>query len=114
MFNFSVPYRKIILCIILLSKYSAAFEKHWLPDLEWQTANNWVDGRIPEIDNRVIFPQQTRHAVGVAATDNLRLSGIDLPRQGLLVLSRNGKLQVRIIYINLLKREKIDEWLYQN
>lgn len=94
MFNFSVPYRKIILCIILLSKYSAAFEKHWLPDLEWQTANNWVDGRIPEIDNRVIFPQQTRHAVGVAATDNLRLSGIDLPRQGLLVLSRNGKLQL--------------------
>ncbi|GAB1859853.1 Protein amnionless [Camponotus japonicus] len=83
-----------MLCIILLSKYSAAFEKHWLPDLEWQTANNWADGRIPEIDNRVIFPQQTRHAVGVAATDNLRLSGIDLPRQGLLVLSRNGKLQL--------------------
>lgn len=113
MFDFSAPYGKVMLCIILLSNYSAAFEKHWLPDLEWQTANNWADGRIPEIDNRVIFPQQTRHAVGIAATDNLRLSGIDLPRQGLLVLARNGKLQVRIIYINLLKREKIDE-LYQN
>lgn len=98
MLEFSAPYRKIVLCIILISKYSAAFEKHWLPDLEWQTANNWVDGRIPEIDSRVIFPQQTRHAVGIASADNLRLSGIDLSSQGFLVLPRNGKLQVRAIY----------------
>lgn len=91
----SVPYRKIALCVILLSRCSAAFEKHWLPDLEWRTASNWADGRVPETDSRVIFPQQTRHAVGIAGADNLRLSEIDLPRQGSLVLPRNGKLQVR-------------------
>lgn len=107
MFGFSVPYRKIdVLCvIILISKYSAAFEKHWLPDLEWQTANNWMDNRVPEIDSRVIFPRQTRHAVGIAIADDLRLSGIDLSNQGLLVLPRNGKLQVRTIYV--FTREKI-------
>jgi len=89
---------KTVCSVILISKCSTAvFEKHWLPDLEWQTANNWADGHIPEIDSHVIFPEQTRHAVGIAASD-LRLSEIDLSRQGLLVLPRNGKLQVRAIY----------------
>jgi len=37
--------------------------------------------------------------------DNLRLSGIDLPWQGLLVLPRDGKLQVRSSY--RLSLEKI-------
>lgn len=106
MLEFSAPYRKIVLCIILISKYSAAFEKHWLPDLEWQTANNWVDGRIPEIDSRVIFPQQTRHAVGIASADNLRLSGIDLSSQGFLVLPRNGKLQLS----NSRADAKVSKW----
>lgn len=94
-----VLYRELALCIILTSGgYTAALEKHWLPDLEWQTASNWADGRVPETDNRVIFPQQTRHAVGIIRSDNLRLSEIDLPRQGLLVLPRNGKLQVSGIH----------------
>ncbi|XP_072747689.1 protein amnionless isoform X2 [Anoplolepis gracilipes] len=106
MFDFSASRHKLVLCIILISKYSAAFEKHWLPDLEWQTANNWMDGQIPEIDNRVIFPQQTRHAVGIAGIDNLRLSGIDLPSQGLLVLPRNGKLQLS----NWRADPKVSKW----
>lgn len=94
----SVLYRKFVLCVILISRCSAIFEKHWLPDLEWRTASNWADGRVPEIDSRVIFPQQTRHAVGITGGDKLRLSGIDLPRQGLLVLPKNGELQVRLSY----------------
>lgn len=92
----SASFRKTVFCVILISEYSAAvFEKYWLPDLEWQTASNWADGHIPEIDNHIIFPEQTRHAVSVAPSSDLRLSEIDLPRQGLLVLPRNGKLQVR-------------------
>ncbi|XP_029154931.1 protein amnionless [Nylanderia fulva] len=108
MFGFCAPTRKIdVLCvIILISKYSSAFEKHWLPDLEWQTVNNWMDNRIPEIDNRVIFPRQTRHAVGIAVADNLRLSGIDLSNQGLLVLPRNGKLQLS----NSRADAKVSKW----
>lgn len=89
-------YREIMLCVILISRYSVGFEKHWLPDFEWYTASNWMDDHIPEIDSRVIFPQQIRHAVGMAKSANLRLSEIDLSRQGLLVLPRNGKIQVRI------------------
>jgi hypothetical protein len=97
--DFSASFRKIVFYVILISEYSiASFEKYWLPDLEWQTASNWADGHIPEIDSRVIFPEQTRHAVGIAAASDLRLSEIDLSRQGLLVLPRNGKLQVRTIY----------------
>jgi hypothetical protein len=98
MLNLPLLHRKIVLYITLTSAYSAALQKYWLPDLEWQTASNWADGRAPQIDNRVIFSQQTRHAVGIAAADDLRLSGIDLPRQGSLVLPRNGKVQVRMIY----------------
>ncbi|XP_011872566.1 PREDICTED: uncharacterized protein LOC105564646 [Vollenhovia emeryi] len=102
----SVPRREIVLCVILLSRCSAVFEKHWLPDLEWQTASNWADGRVPEIDSRVIFPQQTRHAVGITGADNLRLSEIDLPRQGLLILPRNGKLQLS----NSRADAKVSRW----
>jgi len=98
MLGLPLLHRKIVLYIILTSAYSAALQKHWLPDLEWQTASNWADSHVPQMDNRVIFPQQTRHAVGIAVADDLRLSGIDLPRQGSLVLPRNGKVQVRRIY----------------
>jgi len=98
MLGLPLLHHKIVLYVTLTFAYSAALQKHWLPDLEWQTASNWANGRVPEIDNRVIFPQQTRHAVGIAAADDLRLSGIDLPRQGSLVLPRNGKVQVRTIY----------------
>ncbi|EZA50641.1 hypothetical protein DMN91_003527 [Ooceraea biroi] len=106
MLGLSVLRRKIVLYVILSSGCSAAFEKHWLPDLEWQTASNWADGRVPEIDNRVIFPQQTRHAVGIAAANDLMLSGIDLPRQGSLVLPRNGKLQLS----NSRASAKVKRW----
>ncbi|XP_020279310.1 protein amnionless-like [Pseudomyrmex gracilis] len=95
---------KIVLCVILISGYSAAIEKHWLPDLEWQTASNWADGLVPEIDNHIIFPLLTRHAVGIAG--DLRLSEIDLPGQGSLVLPRNGKLQLS----NSRADAKISKW----
>ncbi|XP_036149224.1 protein amnionless [Monomorium pharaonis] len=97
---------KIVLCVILISRCSAFFEKHWLPDLEWRTASNWADGRVPEIDSHVIFPQQTRHAVGVGETHDLRLSGIDLPRQGFLVLARNGNLKLS----NSRADAKVSRW----
>lgn len=93
-----VLHRETAFYVVVIIGCSAAFEKHWLPDLEWQTASNWADNRVPDIDSRVIFPQQTRHAVGIGPANDLRLSGIDLPRQGSLVLPRNGKLQVRTIY----------------
>ncbi|XP_011638792.1 uncharacterized protein LOC105428278 [Pogonomyrmex barbatus] len=106
MFASFVPYCKIVLCVILISRCSAIFEKHWLPDLEWRTASNWADNRVPETDSRVIFPQQTRHAVGIAGVGDLRLSEIDLPRQGLLVLPRNGKLQLS----NSRADAKVSKW----
>lgn len=97
MFNCSALSHGLALCIILTFGRIVAFEKHWLPDLEWQTASNWVDGRVPEIDSHVIFPEQTRHAVGITGPSDFRLSALDLPRQGSLVLSKNGKLQVNTI-----------------
>ncbi|KAG5326348.1 AMNLS protein, partial [Acromyrmex heyeri] len=102
----SAVHRKIVLCVILISRCSALFigQKYWLPDLEWRTASNWANNRIPEIDSHVIFPHQTRHAVGISGMDNLRLSGIDLPWQGLLVLPRDGKLQVRSSYRLFLEK----------
>ncbi|KYM93910.1 PREDICTED: uncharacterized protein LOC108781779 [Cyphomyrmex costatus] len=98
----------IVLYVTLISRCSALLsgQKYWLPDLEWRTASNWANNRVPEIDDHVIFPQQTRHAIGIFETDNLRLSGIDLPRQGLLVLPRNGKLQLS----NSRTDAKISRW----
>ncbi|XP_011161778.1 protein amnionless-like [Solenopsis invicta] len=105
---------KIVLYLLalLVSRCSTIFEKHWLPDLEWRTESNWADGRVPKIDSRVIFPLQTRHAVGIteipfiSEISGFRLSGIDLPRQGFLVLARNGKLELS----NSRADAKVSRW----
>ncbi|XP_012338896.1 protein amnionless-like [Apis florea] len=80
--------------ISMLIKSSIGVEKYWLPNLEWETAENWIGGRIPELDSYVTFPLDTRHAVGIGKSENLRLSGIDLARTGSLALPRNGRLQL--------------------
>lgn len=81
---------------LLIIKVVLGVEKHWLPNLEWETAENWIGKRIPELDSYVTFPLDMRHAVGIGKSIDLRLSGIDLPRSGSLVLPSNGKLQVGI------------------
>ncbi|PBC34785.1 Protein amnionless [Apis cerana cerana] len=86
--------RTIWIFFALTLKSSICVEKYWLPNLEWETAENWIGGRIPELDSYVTFPLDMRHAVGIGKSENLRLSGIDLARTGSLVLSRNGRLQL--------------------
>lgn len=86
--------RTIWIFFALTLKSSICVEKYWLPNLEWETGENWIGGRIPELDSYVTFPLDMRHAVGIGKSENLRLSGIDLARTGSLVLSRNGRLQV--------------------
>ncbi|OAD57350.1 Protein amnionless [Eufriesea mexicana] len=78
----------------LTIKSSCSVDKYWLPNLEWETPENWVGKRIPELDSFVTFPLDMRHAVGIGSASDLRLSGVDLPRSGALVLPRNGKLQL--------------------
>lgn len=80
--------------LLIVAKAACGVEKHWLPDLEWETAENWVGKRIPELDSHVTFPLDMRHAAGIGRLNDLRLSGIDLARSGILALPRNGRLQV--------------------
>lgn len=82
-----------IVFLLSFNKFIFAVEKQWIVDFEWKNEQNW--DRLPEIDGHVIFPLETRHAVGLAKSIDLKLSKIDLPREGSLVLFRNGKLEVR-------------------
>lgn len=100
--NCQIHYFAILL--IFTIKSSVSFEKYWLPDLEWQTAKNWMDNRLPEVDNHVIFPLETRHAVGMANSGDFRLAGIDLARTGSLILPRDGNLQVSRVYALLSQK----------
>ncbi|XP_078033099.1 protein amnionless [Augochlora pura] len=84
----------ILLVLVHVVKVTFGVEKVWLPDLEWQTAKNWMDNRVPDTDSHVIFPLETRHAVGMPKNGGAILSGIDLSRSGSLVLPRNGTLQL--------------------
>ncbi|XP_066591444.1 protein amnionless [Prorops nasuta] len=86
--------RLVKLLSVSLLQTTSALEKYWLPDLEWSTKSNWVNGLVPETDSKVIFPLETRHAVGIGKNANLRLSEIHLPREGSLALANNGKLQL--------------------
>ncbi|XP_076761415.1 protein amnionless [Xylocopa sonorina] len=82
-------------------------EKYWLPNLEWENAENWIGKRVPELDSYVTFPLDMRHVAGIGKSDELSLSGIDLPRSGSLALSKNGKL--KLSDSKKLPR-KISEW----
>lgn len=85
-------YFQIVFILLTLNNLIHAIEKHWSVDLEWQTKSNW--DHPPEIDGHVIFPLETRHVVGLPKNIDLRLSKIDLPREGSLVLFRDGKLEM--------------------
>ncbi|XP_017893152.1 uncharacterized protein LOC108632836 [Ceratina calcarata] len=97
----------ILWLFLLMVKLSFGLEKHWLPNLEWETAENWVEKRIPELDSYVRFPLDMRHAVGIGSSQGLRLSGIDLPRSGYLVLSKNGRIE----FSEPGSSRKTSEWL---
>ncbi|KAF3426788.1 hypothetical protein E2986_11434 [Frieseomelitta varia] len=85
---------RAFLQFLLMAKAASGVEKHWLPDLEWETAENWVGKRIPELDSHVTFPLDMRHAAGIGRPNDLRLAGVDLARSGILALPRNGRLQL--------------------
>ncbi|XP_011501932.1 PREDICTED: uncharacterized protein LOC105365459 [Ceratosolen solmsi marchali] len=87
---------------------SLGLEKYWMADVDWSSPGNWLDGLLPETDTRVIFPVEARHAVGLPGNADLRLAGIELPRDGIVALTENGKLTVSE-KTKLLSRES--HWL---
>ncbi|XP_054009298.1 uncharacterized protein LOC128892783 [Hylaeus anthracinus] len=84
----------IYILLVLGVKMTVGVEKFWVPDLQWETAENWVDNRVPKDDSHIVFPLETRHAVGMPNFEDFTLAGIDLARAGALILTRNGKLQL--------------------
>lgn len=81
------------LCLLLATlQIILGVEKHWLPDLEWQTKSNWIGGLLPDADSRVIFPEDTWHTVGLPNTGKLQVAEVYLPREGSLSLGLNGIL----------------------
>ncbi|KAI4503891.1 hypothetical protein M0802_001294 [Mischocyttarus mexicanus] len=97
---------QIVISLSISIKYIFAIEKQWIVDFEWKTKENW--DQLPEIDGRVIFPLETKHAVGLAKSADLKLSEIDLPKDGSLVLFRNGKLELSD---SKNSKRKISKWL---
>ncbi|XP_033216556.1 protein amnionless-like isoform X2 [Belonocnema kinseyi] len=96
-----------IFLLLGLNELSQGLKKHWLPNQEWNCENNWIDGRVPDMDSHVIFPLEMRHIAGVPVEGDLRLSKIDLPTDGALVLAKNGALK---IIDKPQKEAKIGRW----
>ena len=86
-----------VFLLISTAGTSLGIDKHWLPDLEWQTGNNWVGGLLPDVDSRVIFPEQMSHTVGLPNTGNLEIAELYLPREGSLALGQDAILKVSAI-----------------
>ncbi|XP_044020272.1 protein amnionless-like [Aphidius gifuensis] len=68
-------------------------ELHWLPNLEWTTKNNWINENIPTLNSRILFPLEMKHSVGFPLTGKFILTGIDLPRDGSLLLPNDGSVK---------------------
>ena len=79
--------------------FSSGLYKHWLPNQEWNSEENWVEGHVPELDSNIIFPLEMRHVVGLPIKGDLQLSKIKLPVNGALVLAEKGSLQVQFTKI---------------
>ena len=85
-----------IFLVLGLNKLSLGLHKHWLPNQEWHSENNWIEGRVPDLESHIIFPLEMRQVAGLPIVGDLKLSEIDLPADGALVLAKNGTLQVKI------------------
>lgn len=84
--------------------WRVGYNKYWLPNLEWLTSDNWINDNIPKANSRVSFPLDMYHSVGLGF-GNLELTGIELPYDGSLILSRNGNLTVSFYkLLNLIKK----------
>ncbi|XP_063978536.1 protein amnionless-like [Diachasmimorpha longicaudata] len=69
-------------------------QKQWLPDLEFTTRGNWISNKVPTKNSRIKFPLEIQHSVGLPLTGDLFFSGIELSRDGSLLLPLNGRLQL--------------------
>lgn len=91
---------KIILTLLLVYSEIRCYpclEKRWTGNVDWDKATNWLNGDVPVIDSRVIFPLEMRHAVGLPPrVDQQRLMGLKLPYDGVVGLPENGKILVII------------------
>ncbi|XP_057336489.1 protein amnionless-like [Microplitis mediator] len=83
--------------------------KYWLPNLDWATPSNWVNDIKPDVNSRVVFPLEIHHSVGLPSNSLLQLAGIELPRDGSILLSRNGNLELSVSEKNN-KDNKISTW----
>lgn len=79
-------------------------DKHWLPDVEWDTKNNWVDGLLPSANSRVEFPLKMKHTAGLRKFGTYAVSEIDLARDGGLALPRQGGIQVIYLIFPFYKK----------
>ncbi|XP_034937825.1 protein amnionless [Chelonus insularis] len=105
--NFLIIYVTFIQLILTdkCTSWRIGQTKKWLPDLEWSTSQNWEDNSFPESKSRISFPLELFHSVGLPS-DNLLVSGIELPRDGGLLLARDGSLQL----VNTNNKLKIKKW----
>lgn len=72
-------------------------EKLWLPNLEWEVADNWQGSQVPDANSRIKFPVEMRHTVGLPF-GTFKFSGIDLSRDGSLAFNKNSRIEVDIIF----------------
>lgn len=71
-------------------------DKQWLPDVEWDNKNNWVDGLLPNANSRVEFPLKMKHTAGLRKFGSYNVLEIDFARDGGLALPRQGGIQVNV------------------
>lgn len=72
-------------------------EIHWLPDLEWSMRNNWQNNELPGENNRIVFPVELQHSVGLPLNGQFQFSGLDLSRDGSLLLLKDGSIKVKYL-----------------
>ncbi|CAD6208060.1 GSCOCG00010334001-RA-CDS [Cotesia congregata] len=103
----------LIITVNLMSKsecWRVGENKYWLPELEWSKGDNWINGIKPESNSRVVFPLEIYHSVGLPGNSHLQLSEIELSRDGSLLLSRDGTLQMSDSNNNSRDKEKSFVW----
>ncbi|KAJ8675966.1 hypothetical protein QAD02_011752 [Eretmocerus hayati] len=72
----------------------SGLQKVWLPKTEWSDRENWMDGKLPRPRDLLIFPIDMRLAVSMPRNEKLEVSGVRLPKNGLVGLPEQGSILI--------------------
>jgi protein amnionless len=81
----------IWLGVILMISMAHCALKQWIPNLNYDNSENWLDNKVPDLGSDLIYP---RHLYALTTLPK-QVGNLNLPLNGGFLLATNGEIVVR-------------------